>query len=155
MPRVLIIDDDPLLRELLRISLSSAGHIVTEAPDAPSAIRTLLQRDFDVVLTDIEMPYMDGLELAAAIRGDTKTKHIPVVVLSGRNDDLAWQQAKFLGVSAYLNKPVKVDELLRAIGKAIRSAGGETTTDAVPGVDETVRVSGQYCLASASGKRGA
>ena len=109
MARILIVDDDSLIRELLRIALSASGHAVAEAADAAIGIRTLLQRDFDVILTDVDMPYMDGLEFARAVRGDPKTRHIPIVVLTGRTDDATWQRARFIGVHQFLEKPVRSD----------------------------------------------
>lgn len=142
MARILIVDDDPLVRELLGIQLSRAGHNVTEADEASTAIRQLLRRDFDAVLTDVDMPYLDGVELASAIRGDPKTRHIPVIVLTGRTDDATWQRARFAGVHQFLTKPVHGDELLRAIEKAAMRAAiplqrRASAVEAVPG--ETAR----------------
>jgi two-component system chemotaxis response regulator CheY len=122
MARILIVDDDPSLRELLRIHLSARGHSVLPAADATEAIRALLQDDFQLVVSDVDMPYLSGIELLRAIRGDEKTSHIPVVLLTGRGDDEVWREALLLGAAGYLTKPVAADELQTMIERALKSS---------------------------------
>src|SRR6185503_1525366 len=95
--------------------LKRAGHAVHAAADAVQALRALIDYEFDLVLTDVEMPYMDGLEFTAAIRGDEATRDLPVIFLTARTDDATWSAARRLGVRRYLNKPVKADQLIDAI----------------------------------------
>lgn len=120
MARILIVDDDPSLRELLRMHLSARGHSVLAAADAAEAIRALLQDDFQLVVSDVDMPYLSGMELLQAIRGDEKTAHIPVVLLTGRGDDEVWNKATMLGVAGYLTKPVAADELQSMIERVLK-----------------------------------
>jgi DNA-binding response OmpR family regulator len=119
MARILVIDDDRSLRELLRMHLSAAGHSVQVTSDAAEAIRAMLAEDFELILSDISMPYMDGLELLKAIRGDAKTAHVPVVFLTGQTDDANWMEAMQSGATGYVTKPVKTKELLLEIEKAL------------------------------------
>jgi len=121
MVRILIIDDDELLRDMLHMQLSRVGYSVTTAADAAEGIRALLANDFDLVVSDVEMPYMNGLEMVRAIRGDEKTRHIPVLMLTAHYDDYTWSQAMRLGVKDYLTKPMKGDELIAAIKRILAS----------------------------------
>lgn len=119
MARILVIDDDRSMRELLRMHLSGARHSVLTTSDAEEAIRALLREEFDLILSDISMPYMDGIELLKAIRGDLKTAHIPVVFLTGQADDASWMEAMKSGATGYVTKPIKIQELLLEIDKAL------------------------------------
>jgi CheY-like chemotaxis protein len=124
MARILVVDDDALMRELLRIQLAKEGHAVHESNDPSGALRLLLQRDFDLVFTDINMPYMDGIEFASAVMGDAKTRHIPVIVLTGSADDATFQRARDLG-ARLLTKPLHGDALLNEVRRALqRGAAG-------------------------------
>jgi two-component system chemotaxis response regulator CheY len=118
MARILIVDDDPTTRELLRIQLTNEGHSVFQANEASEAIRMLLAEDFNLVLTDIQMPHLDGMELARAIIGDPKTRHVPVIVLTGDRSDGVFQRVRSLG-APLLTKPVQGEELLREVRKAL------------------------------------
>jgi two-component system chemotaxis response regulator CheY len=120
--RILVVDDDVVLLDLLKMHLKRHGHAVTPAADAVEALRALVEGQFDLVLTDIEMPYIDGFEFIAAIRGDEATRSVPVVVLSARQDDDSWAAAKRLRVNRYLNKPTKADQLLGVIDQVLGSA---------------------------------
>jgi CheY-like chemotaxis protein len=120
MARVLTIDDDRSARELLRLHLISMGHSVTSAPGSMEGIQALLDGDFDLVISDIDMPYLDGLELLQAIRGDEKTSHVPVILLTRLMDDDLWLRAMKCGATQYLTKPVELEELACEIRKALK-----------------------------------
>jgi CheY-like chemotaxis protein len=113
--RILVVEDDLVLLDLVQLHLGRHGHAVTAAADAVEALQSLVRRRFDLVLTDLEMAYLDGLEFIEAIRGDTNTRGIPIVVLTARRDDESWLAAKRLRVNRYLNKPTKADDLVCAI----------------------------------------
>jgi len=123
MASILVIEDDPSLRDTLRIHLSSAGYSVRVAADATEAIRAILAGVPDLVLSDISLPYMDGFELLEVLRRDESTRSIPVILLTGLVDDDSYVRGIKLGAIAYLTKPVLRDELLKAISGALRSAG--------------------------------
>ncbi|OFZ73809.1 MAG: hypothetical protein A2W04_03595 [Betaproteobacteria bacterium RBG_16_64_9] len=122
MARILVIEDDRSLRELLRVHLTALGHAVRIAPDAAEGIRHLLSHLPDLVLSDVNMPYMNGLELLRAIRGDDISRHIPVVLLTARTDDETWAEAMRLGVTRYVTKPVQLQELVQAVERALKPA---------------------------------
>jgi two-component system, chemotaxis family, sensor kinase CheA len=114
---ILVVDDDECARELLYLHLSNAGYEVLLAEDAIIAGHILLERRVALLVTDIEMPFMDGLELVQAIRNDPSVSSMPVIFVSSR-----WEhegRARELGAVAFLRKPVPADQLLAAVAKHV------------------------------------
>jgi DNA-binding response OmpR family regulator len=114
---ILVMDDDECMRELLRLHLSHAGYEVLVAEDAVVAGHLLLQERPDLVLADIEMPFMDGLEFVQAVKADDATKSVPVIFVTGRVDGES--RARELGAAAFLTKPLLVTELLSTVARQI------------------------------------
>lgn len=112
-PKVVVIDDDRGIRELVALHLRNAGYRVFPAEDAVDGGRIVLRERPDLIVCDLQMPYLNGDEFVAALKSDEATKHIPVVLLSS-SDDMEDHAAK-LGVAAYLRKPVTVNRLLEAV----------------------------------------
>ena len=112
--KVAVIDDDRLIRYLLDLHLRKAGYEVFAAEDAVAAGRVILESKPDLILCDVDMPFMDGYEFVSALRADPVTRHIPVIFLTV-NKSLG-ERAKGLG-AGHLVKPVMADELLRTVAK--------------------------------------
>ncbi|HEY2926810.1 response regulator [Piscinibacter sp.] len=114
---ILIIDDDESIRELLRLHLSAAGYEVHVAPDAIAAGYLVLRSPPDLIISDINMPHMDGFEFIAALKADTTLPRIPVIFLTSydEGDD----RGKELGAVGYLTKPVRADKLLQMVAKHV------------------------------------
>lgn len=106
------------MRELLRLHLGAHGYDVAVAEDAVEAGHLVVREPPDLILVDVEMPYMTGYEFVAALKSDPGTRHIPVVFLT-TVEDVAEQAAK-LGAAAYLNKPVTVDRLLQVLAVCLK-----------------------------------
>ena len=117
MKRVLVMDDDECMRGLLRLHLSNAGYEVLVAEDAVDAFHLLLQQRPDLILADIEMPYMNGLEFLQAVKADHTTCSVPVILVTGSGDEGV--KAKKLGAAAYLTKPLLAPALLLAVAQQI------------------------------------
>ena len=115
--RILIVDDDESLRELLRLHLSAAGYEVQVAPDAIAAGYLVLRSPPDLIITDINMPHMDGFEFIAALRADATLPSIPVIFLTAYDD--GDDRGKELGAVGYLTKPVRADRLLQLVAKHV------------------------------------
>ena len=124
-PRILIIDDNASFRELLRIMLSNEGYAVEVAEDAVEGGKAMLAAQPDLVICDIDMPFMDGLELLSALRADPSTASLKVVLLSGRKDVETLTKAERLGVLDYLVKPVTRERLLDSIDTCLKKTGAE------------------------------
>jgi len=119
--RVLLVEDDDDNRELMAEVLAAAGYDVVAAATGSDGLRTLSERSVDVVVTDVGMPGMGGLEMARAAKKIAPA--VPVVVVTGwaEREDIA--SARGRDVDAVLIKPVDPDALAAAVGEAIRSRG--------------------------------
>ena len=115
--KILVVDDDESMRELLRMHLAAAGYEVSTAPDAISAGYQVLKRPPDLILLDVTMPHMDGFEFAAALKADASLPEIPVIFLTSVEDGDS--RGKELGAVGYLTKPVRADRLLELVSKNV------------------------------------
>jgi two-component system KDP operon response regulator KdpE len=115
--RVLIVDDEPPIRKLLRTGLTTQGYQILEAPNGKAALGLLGQKP-DLIILDLGLPDMQGLDLLRMIR--TQNEGVPIVVLSSRGDETAKVQALDLGADDYVTKPFGMDELLARIRAALR-----------------------------------
>lgn len=118
--KILVVDDDESLRELLRMHLASAGYDVSTASDAINAGYQVLKNPPDLILSDINMPHMDGFEFVAALKSDKTLPYIPVIFLTSMED--GDHRGKDLGAVGYLTKPVRADRLLELVAQHV--AGG-------------------------------
>jgi DNA-binding response OmpR family regulator len=123
MARILVVEDDRSQLEIVRLHLEAREHSVVCAADTIEGIKALLAEDFELILTDIGLPYLSGLEFLRAVRGDSKTSQIPMVILTGKTDDETWAEATLSGADGYLTKPVKKEELAAVIDKALAGGG--------------------------------
>lgn len=104
---VLVVDDDPVFRQVLGRRLSQLGAEVREATDGASAWALLRSKPADLALVDMEMPGVDGVGFIQCLRGHERTRHIPVVMITSRSDSAAMQEALAAGATAYLTKPLQ------------------------------------------------
>jgi DNA-binding response OmpR family regulator len=113
--RILIIEDDADFRELLRIHLSLAGYALEVAEDGVEGGKALLEHTPDLVVSDVDMPFLSGFELLSLMRAEKETASIPVILLSGSSNDETMSEAMKLGAADFLTKPVTLEDLMRAI----------------------------------------
>lgn len=114
---ILVVDDDESIRELLRLHLSSAGYDVQVAEDAISAGYMVLRSPPDLIITDVNMPHMDGFEFVAALKADKSIPAIPVIFLTSVEE--GDHRGKALGAAGYITKPVRADHLLALVARHI------------------------------------
>jgi two-component system, OmpR family, KDP operon response regulator KdpE len=115
--RVLVVDDEPPIRKLLRMGLTVQGYQILEAPNAKTALE-LLGQSPDLIILDLGLPDMQGHELLRTIRA--RNESVPIVVLSSRGDEAGKVQALDYGADDYLTKPFGMDELLARMRAALR-----------------------------------
>jgi two-component system KDP operon response regulator KdpE len=115
---VLVVDDEPPIRKLLRMGLSTQGYSILEAPDGRGALDLLRRARADLVILDLGLPDMRGHDLLRAIRADHPD--LPVVVLSSRDDEGGKVEALDLGADDYVTKPFGMAELLARLRAALR-----------------------------------
>jgi len=124
--RVLVIDDEPPIRKLLRVGLSAHGYQIIEASNGKMALELLGQQQPDLIILDLGLPDMQGHELLRTVRA--RNDSVPIVVLSSRGDEGAKVQALDFGADDYVTKPFGMDELLARMRAALRhqlQVGGE------------------------------
>ncbi|MDH3319244.1 MAG: response regulator [Betaproteobacteria bacterium] len=115
--RILVVDDDEGLRDLLRLHLTSAGYEVEVAADAIAAGYVVLKAQPDLIITDVKMPHMDGFEFVAALKADTTLPRIPVIFLTSVEDGDS--RGRELGAVGYITKPVRADRLLSLVAQHV------------------------------------
>jgi two-component system KDP operon response regulator KdpE len=116
-PKILVVDDEPPIRKLLRMGLTSQGYDVLEAPDGKSALELLAKKPALVIL-DLGLPDVDGHDLLRRIR--LRQEALPIIVLSSRGDEAGKVAALDLGADDYVTKPFGMDELFARIRAAMR-----------------------------------
>ena len=115
--KVLVVDDEPPIRKLLRLGLGTQGYEILDAPSGKVALELIAQKP-DLIILDLGLPDIDGLELLRIMR--QKNEGVPIVVLSSRGEEAAKVQALDLGADDYVTKPFGMEELLARIRAALR-----------------------------------
>ena len=118
-PRILVVDDEPQITRVLRTSLFTHGYDVRTAADGASALETFGDWHPDLVVTDLVMPGVDGLELCRRLRAFSQ---VPIIVLSAKGDERAKVGALDIGADDYVTKPFGIEELLARMRAALRRA---------------------------------
>jgi two-component system, OmpR family, KDP operon response regulator KdpE len=121
--RILVVDDDPQILRALRITLSARGYDVETAADGPAAIDAAAHGHPDLVVLDLGLPGVSGIEVIAAIRG---WSDLPILVVSGRSESWDKVEALDAGADDYVTKPFAVDELLARVRALSRRTGPDT-----------------------------
>ena len=118
-PVVLVADDSPTVRAVVRLELDASGYDVVEAEDGQAALDVATKEHLDAILLDVEMPVLDGLETIAVLKADPATADVPVVFLSSRDSGQDVVGALRLGAHDYLRKPPEPAELLARVAAAV------------------------------------
>ena len=124
--RILVVDDEPQIARVLRRGLSARGYEVQTASDGEEALSTFSQWPADLVITDLSMPQMGGLELCRRLR---KLSQIPIIVLSVKGEEKTKVEALDAGADDYVTKPFGMDELLARVRAALRRAPAVATRE--------------------------
>jgi two-component system chemotaxis response regulator CheY len=120
MALILAVDDSPSMRKMVAFTLTGAGHQVVEAADGQEALEITQQQHVDLVLTDQNMPRLDGLGLIRKLRADPKYKDTPILMLTTESSDLMKEAGKTAGATGWLVKPFDPARLLEVIQKVIK-----------------------------------
>lgn len=113
--RVLVVDDDEVIRRLISVNLGLEGYEITTAVDGEECLELVHEVQPDLVTLDVVMPRLDGIRTAARLKGDPRTAHLKIVMISAcaQSEDVA--RAREAGVDAYLTKPFDPDHLVRVV----------------------------------------
>jgi two-component system, chemotaxis family, chemotaxis protein CheY len=112
----LVVEDSPMMRQLLVFALARIKQLrVTEAEDGVDGLRKLAGGRFDLVITDINMPIMDGLKLVKRIRSDETHKDVPIIIITTEGSTEDRQRAMALGANAYITKPIQAPQVIAKV----------------------------------------
>jgi len=120
---ILVIEDNLAFRDLLRLHLRQAGHTVQIAEDPEEGLRSLLDTPPDLILLDLDLPYLSGFEVLEALRSDPASQKIPVIIVTGNADEEVNDRCRTIGIEGFLTKPFKGEHLIQAIAKALAARG--------------------------------
>ena len=120
MPKtILMVDDAMSMRGLVAMTLRNSGYQVVEASDGVDALKKIGNQKVNMVVTDFNMPNMNGIELIKNLKADPQYKFLPVVVLTTESEDGKKQQGQMAGAKAWIVKPFKPETLLAVVKKII------------------------------------
>lgn len=120
MPLILAVDDSPSMRKMVSFTLTGAGHQVVEAVDGVDAFEKAQAQVFDLILTDQNMPRLDGLGLTRKLREHPQYKATPILMLTTESSDLMKQAGREAGATGWLVKPFDPARLLEVIKKVVK-----------------------------------
>lgn len=116
---ILVVDDEPMTRTLLRMMLAPANFQVFEAEDGADAIEKVREHMPDIIIMDVMMPNMNGLDACQVIRSDETISHIPILILSAKTHPKAVEEGLEAGATRYLTKPVSRVVLLQHVQEVL------------------------------------
>ena len=121
MATVLAVDDSMSIRQMIKVVLGPAGHTVIEAEDGADGIAKAKSSAPNLVITDLNMPVMNGLEMIKNLRTMPALTGVPILFLSTESDEGIKQQAKAAGATGWITKPFKPEQLLAVVSKLTRA----------------------------------
>ena len=119
--KCLVVEDSPTMRQLISFALKRVhGCKIVEASDGIDALKKLSVQSFDLIITDINMPIMDGLKLVSLVRGNEQQKNIPIIIITTEGAEEDRKKGLALGANAYLSKPIQTAELLKLVNQLVK-----------------------------------
>ena len=119
--RCLVVEDSPMMRQLIVFALHRMRELeVIEADDGVDAMRKLAGSKFDIVVTDINMPIMDGLKLVKRIRSDDAHKNVPIIIITTEGSQEDRSRALALGANAYITKPIQAPQVIAKVKELLK-----------------------------------
>ncbi len=118
--KVLVVDDSPTMRQLIIFALQRLPALqITEAGDGVAALKQLSSEKYDLLLTDINMPMMDGLKLVSLIRNDSLYMNLPIIVITTEGSDMTRERAIAAGANEYITKPLQTTRLVEVVRRLL------------------------------------
>lgn len=116
----LVVEDSPPMRKMIVFALSRVkGLSVAEADDGVDALRRLAGTKFDLIITDINMPILDGLKLVKRLRADEAYMHVPIIIITTEGAAEDRQRALALGANAYITKPIQAPQVIKLVKETL------------------------------------
>lgn len=116
----LVVEDSPPMRKLIVFALSRISELsVIEADDGVDALRRLAGAKFDIIITDINMPILDGLKLVKRLRADEAYRDVPIIIITTEGGEEDRQRALALGANAYITKPIQAPQVIQLVRETL------------------------------------
>ncbi|HEV2129884.1 MAG TPA: response regulator [Longimicrobiaceae bacterium] len=125
---LLLVEDNETIRNAFAILLEESGYAVLQAAKGADALRIAGERRPDLILLDLGLPDIGGLQVARTLKSREETRHIPIVALTGRALETDQEACRAAGCSGYLTKPINTEDLLRQVPEFIRGVGNSTAS---------------------------
>jgi two-component system chemotaxis response regulator CheY len=119
MATILSVDDSDAIRQMIVLILSNAGYTVEESSDGEQALTVAKSKQFDLILTDFNMPKMNGLELIKALRSEPSYRYTPILMLTTEDEEGMKKQGRSVGATGWLVKPFDAQKLVASVKRAI------------------------------------
>jgi len=139
-PRILVVDDEPPIREILKFQLENAGFEVACAEDGAEGLQMVEERPPDLVLLDLMIPQMDGYEVCRRLKRDYSTRHIPVIILTARGELDEKLKGLESGANDYVTKPFSVPELLIRVKNVLSYSQSQREANPLTGLPGNVSI---------------
>lgn len=121
----LVVEDSPPMRKMIVFALSRIRELdVTEADDGVDALRRIASTKFDIIITDINMPILDGLKLVKRLRADEAYRDVPIIIITTEGAEEDRQRALALGANAYITKPIQAPQVIKLVRETLGLAEG-------------------------------
>ena len=120
MANILAVDDSSSMRQMVSFTLKGAGHQVVEAQDGQDALNKAKSQQFDLIITDVNMPVMDGITFIRNLRGEANYKFTPMLMLTTESAADKKAEGKAAGATGWIVKPFNPDQLLNTVNKVLR-----------------------------------
>ncbi|MCW8858975.1 MAG: response regulator [Deltaproteobacteria bacterium] len=135
--KVLVVDDSPTMRQFIVFALKRLPQLdIDEAGDGVSALKQLSAASYDLLLTDINMPMMDGLKLVSLIRNDTNYSQLPILMITTEGSEVTREKALSLGATEYITKPLQTARLIEIVRRLLDPEN--RPDEAAQGLDSSV-----------------
>jgi two-component system chemotaxis response regulator CheY len=117
----LVVEDSPPMRKMIVFALSRIRELhVVEADDGVDALRRIAGTKFDIIITDINMPILDGLKLVKRLRADEAYKDVPIIIITTEGAEEDRQRAHALGANAYITKPIQAPQVIQLVRETLK-----------------------------------
>ncbi|QTA92510.1 response regulator [Desulfonema magnum] len=121
--KIIVADDSESVRQMIRFSLKQANYEVTEARNGSEALKKIRDTHTDMLITDLDMPGMNGIELIRNVRAISGYQSLPILILTAKSDTLIKQKAKAAGADGWITKPFRPAQLLAVVDKLLINKG--------------------------------
>lgn len=128
---ILVVDDEPDLADLVSYNLKKEGFEVSSASDGEEALKKIRKGNFNLIILDLMLPGIQGMELCRIFRNDPKTKHLPIIMLTAKGEDVDKILGLEMGADDYIAKPFSPRELVARVKAVLRRSGEKTVEESV------------------------